>query len=505
VSAESAYRRLGVRYPTTVLAVALRLEDLIVVGGVAILALYVPISLGEFSLLAVGAVASQEFYAALTRRHFRERLRPLVAWLEGERDERRTIDAWQAAASMPYELLRLWWRGGYPIIAGMSFCLFAVWLLSLPAWNIPILFVVIQVLLAYGNGLPALLIERAIQPVLDDLATGLSEEVEVEAIGLSLQSRLLGALPVMNIGVGALVGGFVEGGYPGIGGLGITVLISSAVALTAGFAFSFLLTTSVVSPIRRLQRATERVATGDLATRVPVSASDETGALTRAFNRMVSGLQERERLRQAFGTFVDPTLAERVAQEGTDLRGEELDVSILFMDVRGFTTLSETATAPEVVRKLNALYEVVVPAILRHGGHANKFIGDGLLAVFGAPERHSDHADRAVGAALEIADLVNRGAGGELRVGLGINSGQVVVGTIGGGGRLDFTVIGDTVNTAARVESATRTTGDDLLVTGETRRRLSTVNEDWVERPSMPLKGKSEGVELYAPGERLSR
>src|SRR5436189_1570323 len=110
-----------------------------------------------------------------------------------------------------------------------------------------------------------------------------------------------------------------------------------------------LLTTSVVSPIKRLQEATGRVSGGDLTTRVPVAASDETGALTRAFNRMVSGLQERERLREAFGTFVDPELAERVAREGTDLRGDELEVSILFMDVRGFTTLSENAEAREVV------------------------------------------------------------------------------------------------------------------------------------------------------------
>jgi adenylate cyclase len=151
-----------------------------------------------------------------------------------------------------------------------------------------------------------------------------------------------------------------------------------------------------------------------------------------------------------------------------------------------------------VVSRLNGLYEVVVPVILRHGGHANKFIGDGLLAVFGAPERHADHADRAVAAALEIADRVNS-VSGDLRVGLGVNSGTVVVGTIGGGGRLDFTVIGDAVNTAARVESATRQTGDDLLITGETHDRLRTVDGAWEERPAMPLKGKSKDVALYAP------
>jgi class 3 adenylate cyclase len=151
------------------------------------------------------------------------------------------------------------------------------------------------------------------------------------------------------------------------------------------------------------------------------------------------------------------------------------------------------------VATLNELYEAVVPAILRHGGHANKFIGDGLLAVFGAPERHADHAVRAVAAAREIAQLVRRGVEGELRVGVGVNSGRVVVGTVGGGGRRDFTVIGDPVNTAARVEAATRVTGDDILITETTLRALGAHGDDFEERPSVPLKGKAATVRLYAP------
>src|SRR5215210_93565 len=458
-------------------------------------------SLGKFALLSIAAVAGQEFYAVLTVRYFRRRLDPLVTWLGGSRGRGGAARAWEAAASMPYELLRLWWRGGYPIVAGLGFCLFAVWLLEQPGWTIPVLFVVIQVLLAYANGLAAFLVERMIQPVLDDVGVDLSEEAAAEAISLPLNRRLMLAMPAMSVGLGVVVAGFVESGDPGVGGLAVAVGISAALALTVGFLFVFLLTTSVVSPIRRLQLAAERVAGGDLSTRVPVSASDEAGALTRAFNRMVAGLEERERLRDAFGAFVDPGLAERVVQEGTDLRGEEVEVSILFMDVRGFTTLSESARAPDVVARLNELYERVVPVILSHGGHANKFIGDGLLAVFGAPERHRDHADRAVAAAMEIAREVNRESPGGLSVGLGVNSGQVLVGTIGGGGRLDFTVIGDTVNTASRVESATRETGDDVLVTEATLDLLSGERDGWEERPPIPLKGKSERVRLYAPGQ----
>ncbi len=481
------------------LAGALRLEYLVVVLGVAGLFLYVPISLGQFLLLAGAAIAGQEFYAQFTLRHFRPRLQPVAAWIEGDRTTESTVAAWTASASAPFELLRIWWRGGYPLVAGLVWCLFATWLLDLAAWAIPVLFVAAEVILAYGNGIAFFVMERAVQPILDDVAAVLSDEAEIDAIGLPLRRRLLSALLAINVMTGVLVVGLVEGGQPGLDALALAIGVSLVVTATLSLAFTGLLADSVVSPIRRLEDATSRVAAGDLATRVPVSAADETGKLTRAFNRMVSGLQERERLREAFGTFVDPDLAERVARDGTDVRGEELEASILFMDVRGFTTFSEKAPAQEVVARLNELYEVVVPVITSHGGHANKFIGDGLLAVFGAPARHPDHAARAVAAALEIAEEVNERFKGSLRVGLGVNSGTVVVGTIGGGGRLDFTVIGDTVNTAARVESATRESGDDVLITEATRSRLTTSVATWQERPSIPLKGKSETIRLYGP------
>jgi adenylate cyclase len=172
---------------------------------------------------------------------------------------------------------------------------------------------------------------------------------------------------------------------------------------------------------------------------------------------------------------------------------------MMFLDVRGFTALSERSSPREVVGTLNQLYDLCVPVVMRHGGHANKFVGDGMLAVFGAPERHADHADRAVAAAVEIARCVHEHFRGELQVGIGVNSGRVLVGTVGGGGRLDFTVIGDAVNTAARVESATRETGDDVLVTEATRDLLTADQDGWEERPAIPLKGKSDRVRLYAP------
>jgi adenylate cyclase len=494
---ERWYRRLGARYPGTAVAAALRLQHPVFVATVAVLGLYVPLSLVNFIQLSVAAVAAQALYNAFTLRHFRRELRPLVSWIGGERLAQTARGAWAEAVSVPYRQLRLWVFGGYPALAIGAWTLFAAWRLGLPAWGIPVLFAASVVATAYSNIFAFFLLERAFRPVVDDVGEQLDDKVEAEAMSLPLRRRLLAALPALNVITGVAVVGAADSGG-GMERLAAALLFSLAVALTFSFALSYLLAGSVTAPIDRLRTGTEAVAAGDLNKRIPVSASDEMGDLTRAFNRMVGGLRERERLRDAFGTFVDPDLAERVARDGTNLEGDEVDLSVLFMDVRGFTAFSEQAAATDVVARLNALYEVVVPVILRHGGHANKFIGDGLLAIFGAPDRLPDHADRAVAAGVDIVGCVEERFSAELRVGIGINSGTAVVGAIGGGGRLDFTVIGDTVNTAARVESATRETGDDILITGATRARLEAHQVQLRERPAMPLKGKLERVSVFA-------
>lgn len=274
-------------------------------------------------------------------------------------------------------------------------------------------------------------------------------------------------------------------------------LFLGCLAFVIGFAGLVVTAKSIAEPLASLRGAVERLQRGDFDARVPVDDGSEVGLLQAGFNRMAAGLGERERLREAFGAYVDPDLAERVLAEGTDLAGEELEVSIMFMDIRGFTSYAEQAGAREVVSALNNLYGAVVPVIRRHRGHPNKFIGDGLLAVFGAPERLEDHAARAVAAAQEIAALVRDRDG--LAVGVGVNSGAVMAGTIGGGGRLDFTVIGDAVNTAARVEAATRQTGDDVLITEATLSRLGSSPGEWEERRGVELKGKARPVRLFAP------
>jgi class 3 adenylate cyclase len=195
---------------------------------------------------------------------------------------------------------------------------------------------------------------------------------------------------------------------------------------------------------------------------------------------------------------VSPDVAERVMAEGELLEGEDVEVTILFVDIRDFTPFAERSSARETVTYLNDFFGLVVPILERHRGHANKFIGDGVMGVFGAPERLADHASRALSAALELAAAVDERYQGSLRVGIGLNSGPVSVGSVGGGGRLEFTVIGDAVNVAARVENLTRSTGDTILLTEATRCLLDG-DIDLEPRGEIPLKGKTDPVPVYAP------
>ena len=180
-----------------------------------------------------------------------------------------------------------------------------------------------------------------------------------------------------------------------------------------------------------------------------------------------------------------------------------MEITALFLDMRDFTGYAERPQASVVVSVLNELFEKAVPIIRSHGGQVDKFIGDGLLAVFGAPKPLDNHAKTAVHAATDIA-VINEDINSKSRVGIGVNSGIVVAGSIGGSGRLEFTVIGDVVNVAARVEAVTRSTGDTILLTDETRRLLSVATaKSLISRGRLTLKGKSVKTTLHTPGKSV--
>lgn len=274
-------------------------------------------------------------------------------------------------------------------------------------------------------------------------------------------------------------------------GTALTVVIG--MPLTVGLAF-----TPAMRPIRDLALGTERVAAGDYSQRVAAVQDDDLGALAASFNRMQAGLAERQRLQAAFGTYVDPVLAARLLEQGDDVfTGERREVTVMFVDIRDFTPFAESNPAEEVVARLNALFEIVVPAVVDAGGHVNKFLGDGALAVFGAPNDFADHAGAAVKAAVLIHQLVAERFEGALRIGVGINTGTVIAGTIGGGSKLEFTLIGDAVNVAARVEQFTKTTGDGILLTHQTVEALDSRPPGLIDRGGHALKGKSAAVQLF--------
>jgi class 3 adenylate cyclase len=501
------YERLGPRYPRVVLAFAFVLAFFVVGGGVLLLNLYVDISLRTFWRIALvsAVLVSLEVGAALWLGY--RLVRPADRWLRGERTPETALAAWSALAGLPVDLLRF--GRGIPVALNtIPISIFVTLELDGTVMSFLAITAGALVVLAYGVFLRFFVTELAMRPVLADISCTLPDRADLGKRSVPLRAKLLVALPVINVVTGVVVAGLASED-PSLRALGVGVVVALIVAFTLSFELSALLARSVVEPIQDLREGTERVIAGDLGARVPVLGTDETGRLAESFNQMVAGLEERERLREAFGAFVDPQLADRVLEEGTVIEGEEVEVTVLFVDIREFTAFAEHASATEVVAELNAFYELVVPVLVRHGGHANKFIGDGLLAVFGAPEHLDDHADRAVAAALEIAESVRRAYGGRLRIGIGVNSGPVVAGTIGGGGRVEFAVIGDTVNTAARVEGLTRETNDTVLVTDATCALLRDEHGGFAERGTVTLRGRREPVTLHvamaAAGEPVAR
>jgi adenylate cyclase len=425
-------------------------------------------------------------------------VRPLTRWVGGQRDESSSLEAWRAGVRFPRDFVAgVGWK---PFaLVSIPIAVFVTIYQDLPAYGGLIFFAGALIAVAYAAVLHFFASELALRPVLTHIHEYLPDDFEATVRGVPLRWKLLGALPIINVITGVVVSGLSTAEQASLEDLGLDVIVAVIVAFTISFELTALLTKSVLDPVGDLLTATEKVKRGDLSTRVPIVSGDEMGTLAASFNEMVRGLEEREALMEAFGSYVDPDVADRVLREGELLEGEQVEASMLFVDICDFTAFADQASAREAVAHLNDFFGLIVPIVIEMRGHANKFIGDGMLAVFGAPDRHSDHADCAVEAAVRIADAVEQRYGDELRIGIGINSGPVMVGTVGGGGRLEFTVIGDPVNVAARVEEATRDVGDTILLTESTRALL---NDRWRarldERGSVTLRGKSEPVALYA-------
>jgi class 3 adenylate cyclase len=496
-ASEWLYKRLGWKYVFAYAAFEVISALLITAGTLGIFMLYTDVTTSQFwSAFVVAEVAT---VAGLVFVFVKAKplVWPLVDWVRAGEPEEHALDAWQRAARLPRELAVS--NGWQPfVIIGVPVAVVMTLDFHLPWYSALVIFAGGSVAVAYAAVLHFFAAELALRPILRDAAALLPPDFAGMRVGVPLRWKLLGALPLINVITGVVVSGLSTNGSATLRDLGIDVLVALGVAFTISFELTLLLTRSIYTPVDDLLEATGRVAKGDLSARVPVLSGDELGDLAGSFNEMMSGLEERERLQAAFGSYVDPEVARRVIDEGEMLEGEEVEVSVLFVDIREFTPFAESASAAESVARLNEFFDLVVPILIKDGGHANKFVGDGVLGVFGAPDRLEDHADRALEAACEIAAAVEERFGDRLQIGIGINSGPVIAGSIGGGGRLEFTVIGDPVNVAARVERTTRETGDTILLTEATRCLLTREHDDLEPRGSMPLKGKADGVALWS-------
>ncbi len=279
-----------------------------------------------------------------------------------------------------------------------------------------------------------------------------------------------------------------------------------AVGLTAGVITAVLVARAIVEPLQILQEAMGRVEKNELDTRIVVTTNDELGYLSERFNSMTDGLRQGERLRKLFDLYVSSEVAQAAVETGAGLGGELVTCSVMFSDIRDFTTLSEQMPPGRLVELINRYMTAMVTVIVRHGGVVTRFGGDSILAVFGTPlNPMSDHADRAVRTAVEMRRALgafNREQSAArlptLETGIGIASGPVIAGNVGGRERIEYTVMGDAVNLASRLEDKTRDTGFPILLSDETHRALTEVLVTSARAlTDIQIKGKRDRVTVY--------
>ncbi|HNW94174.1 MAG TPA: adenylate/guanylate cyclase domain-containing protein [bacterium] len=347
-----------------------------------------------------------------------------------------------------------------------------------------------------------LLLEHAVAAALPGLfpADLLTARAPVRMFGL--RTRLIalflaaGGVPAVTIGVIVLM--------MRLDLLAAMALLVALFAVLAAIGAALLVARSVSAPVEGLLAAAQRVRAGQLDAAVPVTAADELGELQAGFNRMLRGLRERDYIRDVFGRYVTAQVVDEVLNGHLHLGGETRQATILMSDIRGFTRFAAALPPAEVVAFLNDYLTHMVDSVVAEEGRLDKFIGDGLLAVFGAPQEHADDPQRACRVALRmravLAELnASRAARGlaPIAIGIGIHTGPVVAGNIGSDKKMEYTVIGDTVNVASRIEQLTKHYATDILISDVTR---AAVGEAFTVRdlPPATVAGKDEPLTVFA-------
>lgn len=280
--------------------------------------------------------------------------------------------------------------------------------------------------------------------------------------------------------------------------LSVIILALGTIVLSCGGLLTVLSARSVVAPVRSVRNALAVIGDGELDVRIPVFDGTELGSLQAGFNRMAAGLRERERIRDLFGRYVGPDVV-REALASDALGGEERFVAVLFVDLVGSTELAAVRPPTEVVQLLNKFFELVVDEVDRQGGFVNKFGGDAVLAVFGAPAELPDPAGSALQAGRALARRLTEELP-EATAGIGITAGTVVAGTVGDIRRHEYTVIGDPVNEAARLTELAKSVPGRLLAS------MTAVNEatpteaaHWKPGDEITVRGRNRPTHLATP------
>ncbi len=350
--------------------------------------------------------------------HARGSAEPIRRWLDAGRPAEGALEAWKAAVAAPRRIVVANGWKPYALVS-VPIAVFVPWQLDLSPLAGLMVVVGALIAVAYASVLHFFASEVFLRPVVQEAAGHLPNDFGGADLGVPVRWRLLAALPIINVITGVVVSGLNNDGASGLADMGVDVVIAVLVAFTVSLELTVLVTKSVMRPVDDLLEATRQVKTGDLQARAKLTSGDELGVLAGSFNEMMAGVSERDALRDAFGSYVDPDVAERVLDEGALLEGMDVEATVMVVDMRDFTPFAERSSAQETVTRLNELFEVVVPVVLQHGGHANKFLGDGLLAVFGTPERFSDHADRALAAGMRPGGGGDRALPGRARGGRG--------------------------------------------------------------------------------------
>jgi adenylate cyclase len=272
-----------------------------------------------------------------------------------------------------------------------------------------------------------------------------------------------------------------------------------------GFSFiaGYLLSRSLTWPLKLLALAATRISAGDFKVSLLVKGNDEIAHLAKTVNHMAKDLESREKMMDMFNKFHNKEVVAKLMANEVKLGGERLNAVIFFSDIRDFTHVSGHMSPEQVVEMLNEYMAIMVRVIRKNGGIVDKFVGDAIMALWGVPERKSHDSFYAVKACLEMRTALaqlnkRRITAGKLPIviGMGLNSGQVIAGNIGSNEKMEYTVIGDAVNMASRIEGATKTFGTDLLVPKHMRDELDGA---YVFGPgeTVSVKGKADSFEVF--------